>query len=78
MLAGTPQEGQFEAVRRLGGIRGDSLTGAQAGVDENNQSVVNITFDANGGRKFAQLSTENVGKPFRDHSGWQGALHPRV
>ncbi len=61
---GTPQEGQFEAVRRLGGIRGDSLTGAQAGVDENNQSVVNITFDANGGRKFAQLSTENVGKPF--------------
>ncbi len=62
--AGTPQEGQFEAVRRLGGIRGDSLTGAQAGVNENNQSVVNITFDANGGRKFAELSTENVGKPF--------------
>jgi preprotein translocase subunit SecD len=48
----------------LGGIRGDSLTGAQAGVNENNQSVVNITFDANGGRKFAELSTENVGKPF--------------
>jgi len=62
--AGTPQEGQFEAVRRLGGIRGDSLTGAQAGVNENNQSVVNITFDANGGRKFAELSTKNVGKPF--------------
>ncbi len=61
---GTPQEGRFEAVRRLGGIRGDSLIGAQAGVDENNGSVVNITFDAAGGRKFAQLSTENVGKPF--------------
>jgi preprotein translocase subunit SecD len=42
---GTAQEGQFTAVRRLGGIRGDSLTGAQAGVDENNQSVVNIQFE---------------------------------
>ncbi len=63
--AGTPQEGQFEAVRRLGGIRGDSLTGAQAGVDpQNNQNVVNITFDAQGGAKFAKLTTENVGKPF--------------
>lgn len=62
--AGTAQEGRFEAVRRLGGIRGDSLTGAQAGVDEQNRNVVNITFDAAGGRKFAQLSTENVGRPF--------------
>jgi preprotein translocase subunit SecD len=62
---GTPQEGQFEAVRRLGGIRGDSLTGAQAGVDPtSNQNVVNITFDAQGGAKFAKLTTENTGKPF--------------
>ncbi|MDP5103468.1 MAG: protein translocase subunit SecD, partial [Erythrobacter sp.] len=60
----SPQQGQLVAVRRLGGIRGDSLTGAQAGVDENNQSVVNITFDSVGGRKFAQLSTANVGRPF--------------
>lgn len=61
---GTPFEGQLTAVRRLGGIRGDSLTGAQAGVDENNQSVVNIQFDAAGGRKFADLSTKNVGQQF--------------
>jgi preprotein translocase subunit SecD len=62
---GTPQEGRFEAVRRLGGIRGDSLTGAQAGVDpQTKQNVVNITFDAQGGAKFAKLTTENVGKPF--------------
>ena len=62
---GTPQEGQFEAVRRLGGIRGDSLTNAQAGVDpQSNQSVVNITFDAQGGAKFAKLTTENTGRPF--------------
>ena len=62
---GTPQEGQFEAVRRLGGIRGDSLTGAQAGVDPTtNQNIVNIAFDAQGGAKFAKLTTENTGKPF--------------
>jgi preprotein translocase subunit SecD len=53
------------AVRRLGGIRGDNLTGAQAGVDpQTNQNVVTISFDAQGGAKFAKLTTENVGKPF--------------
>lgn len=62
---GTPQAGGFEAVRRLGGIRGDSLTGAQASVDpQTGQNIVNITFDAQGGTKFAKLTTENVGKPF--------------
>jgi len=62
---GTPEQGQSIAVRRLGGIRGESLTGAQAGVDpQTNQNVVNITFDAQGGAKFAKLTTENTGKPF--------------
>lgn len=62
---GSPMAGRFEAVRRLGGIRGDNLTGARAGVDpQTNQNVVNITFDAQGGAKFAKLTRENVGKPF--------------
>jgi preprotein translocase subunit SecD len=62
---GTPFAGQAVAVRRLGGIRGDNLTNAQAGVDpQTNRNVVNITFDAQGGAKFAKLTTENVGKPF--------------
>ncbi|WFL77509.1 protein translocase subunit SecD [Altererythrobacter arenosus] len=57
--------GQMVAVRRLGGIRGDSLTNAQAGVDpQTNEAVVNIQFDQQGGAKFAKLSTENTGKPF--------------
>jgi preprotein translocase subunit SecD len=57
--------GGFEAVKRLGGIRGDSLTGAQAGVDpQNNRNVVNIQFDQQGGQRFATLSTENVGERF--------------
>lgn len=57
--------GQFVAVRRLGGIRGDSLTNAQQSFDQQtNEAVVNIQFDQQGGAKFAKLSTENVGKSF--------------
>jgi len=53
------------AVKRLGGIKGDSLTNAQQTNDQrNNQPVVSITFDQAGGAKFAKLTTENVNKPF--------------
>lgn len=62
---GTPQQGQSLAVRRLGGIRGDNLTNASAGVNpQTNQQVVNIQFDTVGGRRFADLTTKNVNKPF--------------
>ncbi len=45
-----PQKGQSLAVRRLGGIRGDSLTNATAGVDpRTNEPLVNIQFDSQGG-----------------------------
>ena len=61
----TPQAGQNLAVKRLGGIRGDNLTGAQAGVDpQDNRNVVNIQFDSQGGQRFAALTTANVNKPF--------------
>ncbi len=64
--AGTPQEGLSEAVIRLGGIQGDSLIGAQSGVDpqDNRTPVVNIQFDSQGTERFAKLSTENVGQRF--------------
>jgi preprotein translocase subunit SecD len=53
------------AVRRLGGIKGDNLTNAQQGYDQQtNEPIVSITFDQQGGAKFAKLTTENVGKPF--------------
>lgn len=58
-------QGGAIAVRRLGGIRGENLTGAQASRDQQtNESVVSISFDAQGGAKFAKLTSENVGKPF--------------
>lgn len=57
--------GQSVAVKRLGGIRGDSLVNAQQGFDpQTNEAVVNIQFDQQGGARFATLSTENVGRAF--------------
>jgi len=63
--SGTPFAGTAIAVERLGGIRGDSLTAAkQSFSPQNNEPVVDITFDQQGGAKFAKLTSENVGKPF--------------
>lgn len=53
------------AVKRLGGIRGDMLTNAQqTNNQQSNEPVVSITFNSEGGAKFAKLTTENVNKPF--------------
>lgn len=53
------------AVKRLGGIKGDQLTDArQSFAQQNNEPVVSIQFDQQGGAKFAKLTTENVNKPF--------------
>ncbi|MBW8753166.1 MAG: protein translocase subunit SecD, partial [Sphingomonadales bacterium] len=53
------------AVKRLGGIKGDQLTNAvQTNDQHTNAAVVSITFDQQGGAKFAKLTTENVNKPF--------------
>lgn len=54
-----------EAVKRLGGIRGDQLTNAQqTNNQQTNEPVVNITFNTEGGAKFAKLTQLNVGKRF--------------
>ncbi|NBC38060.1 protein translocase subunit SecD [Novosphingobium sp. FSY-8] len=52
------------AVKRLGGIKGDRLTDAKQGYNQNNIPVVNISFDTQGGEQFARLTTENTGKRF--------------
>jgi preprotein translocase subunit SecD len=53
------------AVKRLGGIRGDALTNAQVtNNSQTNEPNVLITFNTEGGAKFAKLTTQNVGKPF--------------
>lgn len=53
------------AVYSSGGIDGDHIAQARPGFDSyTNMPVVNIQFDEEGRRKFAALTTANVGKRF--------------
>jgi preprotein translocase subunit SecD len=62
---GTTGAGTSIAVKRLGGIRGDTLTNAQqTNEPQTNEPVVSIQFNGQGADKFGRLTTENVNKPF--------------
>jgi protein-export membrane protein SecD/preprotein translocase SecF subunit len=53
------------AVRRRVEVDGASLTDARAGQDSRTgEWVVNFTFDSAGTRRFAEVTRQNVGKPF--------------
>jgi preprotein translocase subunit SecD len=57
--------GQKIAVRRRIEVDGANLTDARAGQNgQTGEWVVNFTFDSTGTRRFADISTKNVGKPF--------------
>jgi len=43
-------------------LTGESLAGADASFDQFGEPEVNLTFDAQGGRAFGDLTTKNVGK----------------
>jgi preprotein translocase subunit SecD len=51
-------------VRRRAIITGDQLVDSQVSTDDNGRPAVSFRFDSTGGRRFAQATTENVGKPF--------------
>jgi SecD/SecF fusion protein len=53
------------AVRRRVEVDGANLTDARAGQDSRNgEWVVNFTFDSIGTRRFAEITRQNVGRPF--------------
>jgi preprotein translocase subunit SecD len=53
------------AVKRSTIISGDQLTDARQDFDpQTNEPQVQITFDGEGGRRFARVTQANVGKPF--------------
>ena len=55
----------YYLVRQDARITGDNLIDAQQSYDtQHNRAVVSFKFDAPGTRKFADLTRENVGKPF--------------
>ncbi len=59
-----PAGGQRIAVQRRAILSGDELIDAQVARDQDGRPVVSITFNSAGGRKFARVTQENVGKPF--------------
>lgn len=57
--------GGFIAVKRRVMVSGDELADARQDFDpQTNAPVVTIRFNGQGGRKFARVTQENVGKPF--------------
>jgi len=61
--ATTPKTPYLVVKRVL--VSGGDLTDAQPGFDQRtNEPVVNFRFNTSGARKFAQVTQENVGKPF--------------
>ncbi|SFS12207.1 protein translocase subunit SecD [Sphingomonas jatrophae] len=58
------QPGQFIAVQRRAIITGDQLTKAEQSYDENGRPVIAISFNSQGGARFAAVTRDNVGKPF--------------
>jgi protein-export membrane protein SecD len=53
------------AIRSRVEVDGADLTSAQAGQDQQNGGwVVNFAFNGQGARRFARVTTQNVGKPF--------------
>ncbi len=58
-LAGGPV-----VVKRRAIVSGDQLVDSQVSSDQNGSPAVSFRFDSTGGRRFAQATQENVGKPF--------------
>jgi len=65
MFLSGERDGERFAVRRRVEVDGANLTNARAGQDgRTGEWVVNFTFDSIGTRRFAQITRENVGRPF--------------
>lgn len=54
----------YEVLNRQVIISGEQLVDAKPGYDQQNRSVVDITFDTQGANTFARVTQQNVGKRF--------------
>jgi preprotein translocase subunit SecD len=62
---GNPSGVPVIAVKRQVMLSGDQLIDAKQAYDQtDNSPIVSMTFDGQGGRKFAKVTQENTGKPF--------------
>jgi preprotein translocase subunit SecD len=72
--AGVPQDSEIlygskqrepYLIKKAVAVSGADLTDAQPGFDQRtSEPIVSFRFNSNGARRFAQISQENVGKPF--------------
>jgi preprotein translocase subunit SecD len=51
-------------VKKRSVVTGEMLTSAQLSHDENNAPAVGFGFNSQGSQRFAQVTSENIGKPF--------------
>ncbi|HEY5072924.1 MAG TPA: protein translocase subunit SecD [Caulobacteraceae bacterium] len=51
-------------VKRRAVVTGEMLTNASEGSDENSAPAVNFSFNGQGTRRFAEVTSQNIGKPF--------------
>jgi preprotein translocase subunit SecD len=59
------KDGQFYLIKKAVAVSGADLTDAQPGFDQRtSEPMVSFRFNSNGARRFADISRENVGKPF--------------
>ena len=64
LLFGSKQREPY-VIKRQVAVSGADLTDAQPGFDQQtSEPIVTFRFNSNGARRFAQISQENVGKPF--------------
>ena len=52
------------AVKRQVMVSGEDLTDATQGYSQTNEPIDNIRFNGSGGRKFGQVTSQNVNRPF--------------
>lgn len=58
-----PKDDYFYLIKRRVMLGGESLVDARP-TYQNGQAVISFRFDSQGARKFGQITSENVGKPF--------------
>lgn len=64
MLPSADMGGEKLAIRKRALLGGDSLVDAQPSFGQNNEPVVSFKFDSLGGKRFCEITRQNVGKPF--------------
>jgi preprotein translocase subunit SecD len=61
-VPGDPSGTPFYLVKQNAAVTGRDLRNARPSLDENNQPIVTFTLNTEGGRKFGNVTAENIGR----------------